>query len=182
MRLGGKNMKLFLPMSILVLGISFAFAQEVPAQSGPGCGPDKQKIEVTTTKNYAPIQPDAGKAMIYVIQDDSHFESRPRPTTRVGLDGAWVGATQGRTFFRAALDPGEHHVCASWQGFVGIGVGTRAAALHFTAEPGKEYYFRVRDRFIRNHGPADLDFSMIDNDEGQLLASKAALASSQPKR
>lgn len=173
-------MKLIFSILLFVLCISFASAQQ-DSSGGPGCGPDKQRVDVTTTKNFPAVQADASKAMVYVIQDDSHFESRPRPTTRIGIDGTWAGATQGGSFFRLALDPGEHHLCASWQGFVGIGVGTRVSALHFTAEPGKSYYFRVRDRFIRDHGLADLEFSAIDGDEGQLLASKAALSSSHPK-
>lgn len=166
---------------ILALGVSFSFAQQNEPGAAPGCGPDKQKIEVTTSKKYSALPPDAAKAQIYVVQDDSHFESRPRPTTRIGIDGAWAGATQGGSFFRALLDPGEHHLCASWQGLVGLGVGTtRVAAMHFTAESGKSYYFRVRNRFIRDHGPADLEFAAIDSDEGQLLASKASLSSVRP--
>lgn len=178
MRLRGKNMKLGLSILVFVLGMSFSFAQQ---NAAPGCGPEKQKIQVTTTKNYAPIQPDPGKALIYVVQDDSQYDSRPRPTTRIGIDGAWIGATQGSSFLRAAVEPGEHHMCASWQGFVGLGVASREAALHFTAEPGKSYYFRVRDRFIREHERANIDFMPLGSDEGQLLASKAALSSSVPK-
>ena len=180
MRLGGKKVKLVLSILVLVLGISVASAQ--PDSSGdPGCGLDKQKIEVTRTKKYPAMPADPAKAIIYVIQDDSHFGSRPRPTTRIGIDGAWEGATQGGSFFRAALDPGEHHICASWQGFVGINVGARVGALHFTAAPGESYYFRVRDRFIRDHGPAHLELAALDSDEGQLLASKASLSSVSSK-
>lgn len=175
-------MKYVMLAAIFVLGISFSFAQGDPSVGAPGCGPEKQTIEVIKTKKYSSIQPDPGKALLYVVQDDTHFETRPRPTTRIGLDGIWVGATQGSAFFRALVDPGEHHICASWQGSFGlIEVGTRVAALHFTVEPGKSYYFRVRNRFIRERGPADLDFAPVDSDEGQLLANKAALSSIRSK-
>src|SRR5215469_3489561 len=125
-------MKSLISILLFLLSISFSFGQDL-TQSPPGCGPEKQKIDVTTTKNYAALQVDPGKALIYIIQDDSQFDSRPRPTTRIGVDGAWAGATQGNSFFRATLDPGEHHLCASWQGVM-IGAARRVAALHFTAE------------------------------------------------
>jgi hypothetical protein len=168
---------------VLALGMALCYVQPGAAQAdaAPGCGPGKQKLDVATTKKYAPVQPDPGKAVIYVIQDDSHFESHPRPTTRIGVDGTWIGATQSNSFLRAALDPGEHHLCASWQGFVGIGMGPRVAALHFRAEAGKSYYFRVKDKWLREHGEGDIDFASIDSDEGQLLASKAALSRPRSK-
>ena len=173
-------------LTILVLGAtSLSCAQQNAAKAGatPACGPDQQKFDVTASKNQsAPVEPDLGKALIYIIQDDSHFDSRPRPTTRVGVDGNWIGATHSNSYVRAALDPGEHHLCTSWQGFVGIATGTTVTAMHFTAEAGKSYYFRVKDKFIRDHGPADMELSAVDIDEGELLISKAALSSSQPKK
>ena len=173
-------------LSILVLvAPSLCFAQENPPKAvvSPGCGPDNQKFDVTVSKKPSePVQPDSGKALLFVIQDDTHFESRPRPTTRVGVDGAWLGATHSKSYLQAALDPGEHHLCASWQGFVGIGVGTRVAAMHFTAEPGKSYYFQVKDNFLRDHGPADIELAAIDSDEGQLLVGKSSPIVSHQKK
>jgi hypothetical protein len=171
---------------IFLLGsVSLSLAQQNSAHQGaaPGCGPDKQKFDVAASRNQpVAMQPDPAKALIYIIQDDSHFESRPRPTTRVGVDGDWIGATHSDSYFQAALDPGEHHLCTSWQGFVGIGIGTRVAAMHFTAEAGKSYYFQVKDKFIRDHGPADMELAAINSDEGQLLVGKLPVSSSHPKK
>jgi hypothetical protein len=169
----------------ILLGLSSSLAQENNDQklSSPGCGPATEKFDVVTSKNDpSPVPAEAGRALLYVIQDDTHFESRPRPTTRVRVDGQWVGATRGNSYLRAALDPGEHHLCASWQSFVGISMGIKMAALHFTAEQGKTYYFRVKDKWLRDHGPGDIEFEALDSDEGQILASKFAFSTSHLKK
>ena len=54
---------------VVVLGISFSYAQENAATPGaPGCGPEQEKFDVTTAKNpSATVPPEAGKASIYVF-------------------------------------------------------------------------------------------------------------------
>ena len=62
-------------------------------------------------------------------------------------------------------------------------MGIKMAALHFTAEPGKTYYFRVKDWFTTEHSRAgDIDLTLLDSDEGQLLVTKDALSTSRPKK
>ena len=172
--------------AVTLIFASCLYAQDKPAQtaSAPGCGPAQEKFNVSATKNQpAPPQAEEGKALIYVIQDDNDFDSVPRPTSRIGVDGTWIGATRHNSYLRAALDPGEHHLCASWQNFVGFQAGIKIAALHFTAEPGKTYYFRVKDWFTTSHSrAADIDLTSLDSDEGQLLASKYEFSTSHPKK
>ncbi len=119
--------------------------------------------------------------MIYFMEDDCSFESRPRPTTRLGVDRKWVGANHGDSYFYVSVDPGEHHLCASWQSFVVFQAHETSAAAHFTAEPGHTYYFRVRNTWLREHGVTHVELTPLDRDEGQLLASRSALSTSQPK-
>ena len=103
-------------MKILSSLLVLAFATSVHAQSSPpataaapGCGTDTTKFDVNSDKSRHPIsKPEPGKALIYFLQDDSTFESRPRPTTRFGLDGAWIGATQSNSYFYVSVAPGEH--------------------------------------------------------------------------
>ena len=165
---------------------SCLFGEDKPTQTAfaPGCGPAYEKFDVSTTRAQSGSVPlEDGKAMIYIIQDDNDFDSRPRPTSRIGVDGKWIGATRSNSYLRAALDPGERHLCASWQGFVGFHMGIKMAALHFTAEPGKTYYFRVKDWFTTSHSRnADIDLTLLDSDEGQLLATRDALSTSRPKK
>ena len=57
----------------------------------------------------------ASGAVVYFIENDAEFTSTPKPTTRMGIDGRWVGATHGNSYLFMTVDPGEHHLCASWQ-------------------------------------------------------------------
>jgi hypothetical protein len=166
---------------VMLLLAAAAFAQNAPAIA-PGCGAADAKFSVKTDKSQHPsAQPEKGKAVIYFMEDDDSFESFPRPTTRLGIDGTWVGANHGDSYFYVTVEPGEHHLCASWQGLVVIRAQETSAAAHFTAEAGQSYYFRVRNTWLREHGVTRVELSPLDSDEGQLLASRYAFSSSQLK-
>lgn len=169
---------------VTLLLVSSAFAQDKPANTAvaPGCGPTDARFEVKADKAQHPItQPDSGKALVYFVEDDTHFQSVPKPTTRIGLDGSWVGANHGNSYFYFSVQPGEHHICASWQSWVGIGTRNKTAAVHFTAEAGGVYYFSVKNSWLREVQIPDLELAPLDSDEGQLLASKFSFSSSHAK-
>jgi len=119
--------------------------------------------------------------MMYFVEDDTEFESTPKPTTRIGVDGTWVGANHGNSYFSFAVDPGTHHLCASWQSLAVIGAHDTSAAAHFTAEAGQVYYFRVKNKWLHEHAATHVDLSPVDSDQGQLLASRRQLSVSHPK-
>jgi hypothetical protein len=169
---------------VVVLFATAAFAQTSAdtVAAAPGCGAANIKFDVKTGKSqHPPAQIESGKALVYFLEDDTDFDSFPKPTTRIGLDGSWVGANHGNSYFYFSVDPGEHHLCASWQSFVAIGARETSAAAHFTAEAGQVYYFRVRNKALREHGAPHLDLSPLDSDEGQLLAGQYAFSESHPK-
>ncbi len=159
-----------------------AFAQGPAASAvAPGCGPEGAKFDVKTDKQQHPMAPpERGKAVLYFIEDDRSFESKPAPTTRLGVDGNWVGATHGNSYLYVAVDPGEHHLCASWQSKVVLGAGLQTAAAHFTAEAGKAYYFSARNNW-NQHSTTGIDLGPLDDDEAQLLMSKFPISTSHPK-
>jgi hypothetical protein len=159
-------------LTILLLATS-TFAQDSPG--APGCGNPNAKFDVKTGSGQPSAQPDAGKALVYFIEDDSNFRSTPKPTTRMGVDGEWVGATHGSSFFYVSVSPGVHHLCASWQKKVVLGKGEMTSATHFAAEAGGVYYFVVRDVWARD-GLTDMSFSPLDSDEGRLLANRFSLS------
>lgn len=175
-------------LAVLLLAVSFpAFAQD-NSLGAPGCGPADAKLDVKTEgKGHANPNPDAGKALIFFLQDDAKFGSRPRPTTRFGIDGAWVGATQANSYFFVTIDPGEHHLCASWQNRVSLVLPTRpTAAAHFTAEAGKAYYFRARDIAITDANGTvttnpEVKLEPVDSDEALVLLNSFVLSSSKAK-
>ncbi len=173
-------------LAFLVLaGAVLGYGQDASngGAGAPGCGPAKQKFEVTASKT-SPTPPalDSAKATIYVIQDDGDFDSTPKPITRIGVDGQWIGATRTDSYLRASVDPGEHHLCSSWQNFVGFGMGMKTAALHFTAEAGKTYYFRVRDKWRLEHGHGRVELETVDSDQGQLMATRSSYSVSKLKQ
>ena len=107
------------------------------------------KLEVKTDKSQHALPPPPGQAMMYFVEDDTEFESTPKPITRFGVDGTWVGANHRNSYFSFAIDPGTHHLCASWQSLAVIGARDASAAAHFTAEAGQVYYFRVKNKASR---------------------------------
>lgn len=126
---------------------NLSFAQDKPTGSlgTPGCGDPDAKFDVKTDREQHPVQPEPDKALVYLIQDDLAFALRPRPTTRMGIDGRWVGATPRNSYFYFSVDPGVHHLCASWQ-TTGDPMASRdTAAAHFTAEAKGVYYFGAKD-------------------------------------
>jgi hypothetical protein len=167
-----------------------AFAQNPPSASNPpnplgapGCGEPNAKFDVKTEKTQRPVvQPQTGKALVFFLEDDAAFGSSPKPTTRAGIDGKWVGATHGNSYFFVPVDPGEHHLCASWQSAAIIGQGKKTAAAHFTAEDGGVYYWRVRNTWSHDVGVADITLRELDTDEGALLASHFAFSTFHEKK
>jgi len=178
-------MKSTLVAALLIsFSVSFAWTQNKPAGVAvpPGCGPINEKFEVKTDKAQHPVtQAEAGKAVVYFVEDDTNFQSTPKPTTRIGLDGSWVGANHGNSYFYFTVDPGEHHLCASWQSWVGIGTRNNASAAHFTAEAGGVYYFSVKNSWLRESQIMGMELVPLDSDEGQLLASKFSFSTFHPK-
>lgn len=169
-------------LAVLLFVVSFAIAQSAGPVAAGGCGPAVVHFEVKTEKNHSPVRPENGKALLYFLQDDTQFQSRPRPTTRIGVDGTWVGATKSNSYFYVSVGPGEHDLCSSWQSFVGFNTGHTAAAVRLKAEAGRTYYFLVRNSWVRElQKPADIVLEPVNDAEGQLLVSKFSLSISRAK-
>jgi hypothetical protein len=173
---------------ILLLAVSAVFPATARAQTGPGCGPANIKF-VVTMKPLAGTLPGAtaGKALVFFLQDDLQFSSRPVPhpsprsTTRFGIDGVWVGATNTDSYFYVSVDPGEHHLCANWQSVHLVGAPLSTAVLHFTAQAGKAYYFRAKETGSQDIA-SEILFSRLDSDEAKLIMNSFWLSSSHPKK
>jgi hypothetical protein len=163
---------LFLASALLLLATTI-IAQDNESSGAPACGPSDLKFDVTTKKGDHPTQPEPGKALLYFIQDDSAFQKRPRPTTRLGMDGEWLGATHANSYAYFSVTPGIHHLCASWQP---TDIDEGMAATHFIAEAGGVYYFRVKDHLTT------MSFHLVDSDEGLFQVSNFTLSTSHPKK
>lgn len=171
-------------LSVFLLALP-ALAQVQPSGAAfpTACGDPGVRFEVKTEKSQHPAAaPQEGKALVYFIEDDSEFGSIPKPTVRIGMDGAWVGATHGNSYFSISVTPGEHHLCVSWQSAVIIHQGLKMAAAHFTAAAGGVYFFEVRNTWSQHVGTARMTLSPLDSDEGQLQANSSALSNFQLKK
>jgi hypothetical protein len=163
---------------ILVL----AQTQADTARSAAGCGPDEIQFDVKTDKKqHVVASPDPGKALVVVFEDEKVGTSLKigSVTTRVGLDGKWVGANHAESYFAFPVDPGDHRLCVNWQSsfkrFSKLG-----AAATLSAEAGKVYFYRVELEERSDHPPA-VRLEMVDNAEGQFQLASHALSTSRAK-
>ena len=147
------------------------------------CGPNNVKFDVTPSAGQPPApQPEPGKALVYVVEQ---YE-RPRnelakPTIRVGLDGAWVGANRSTSYLSFSVEPGEHHLCSDWQSIPLTLVHLRPSLATLTAEPGQTYYFRAR---VTEHSLSlwTLDLDPVNSDEGRMLVAASPRSDYRQKK
>jgi len=181
---------------LLVCGL-LAFAAQALAKTilPDACGDDGVKFEVTALKNAPPPAPPAdGKAQIVFIEDESQgLGFGMHATIRYGLDGAWAGANNGNTFFVMNVEPGEHHLCVSWQSALKM-LKKSIDVASFTAEAGKVYYYSadIKITTIRGAsgpgvtsggGGANIDFGLLplNEDEGKYRVKAGKLATWKTK-
>jgi hypothetical protein len=171
---------------LLLLCLSLVFAAQARATVLPdACGDDKVKFDVATQKNQpAPAPPEAGKAQIVFIENENQMiGTMMYATVRFGLDGAWAGANYNNSYFAVTVDPGVHHLCASWQSSLKM-IKKYVDVASFTAEPGKVYYFAANVKVTPtgdNTANYDLGISQLNDDEGQYRVKAWKLANSKPK-
>jgi hypothetical protein len=168
-------------MKIALVALLFAasaLAQNPSANPAAACGPEKVSFKVELDKSHhALAQPEAGKALVYFIHDAGTGALLIYPTTRNGLDGAWVGANHGNSYFSVSVGAGEHHLCVDLQSSI---VNDRVELAHFTAEAGKVYYFRTR--LVMSKEVELLELEPIDSDQGAYLVDSFPLSVSKPKK
>jgi hypothetical protein len=155
------------------------FAQTPAATpSNGGCGANGTYFDVTTVKNvHAVMQPESGKALLYVIEDIERG-----PTMRVGIDGAWIGANKGKSYLAVSVDPGEHQICANWQSRFFKETARRiGSAVTLSAEAGKVYYLRMQvyERSEKDHS---VKLEPVEKAEGQFLVQSSQLSNSHQKK
>jgi len=170
---------------VVVLFAVSALAQDQSAVAA-ACGPKDVHFDVKLDNSQHTLaQPEPGKARVYFIQDVGAVRCLGGClTTRIGLDGAWVGVNQHNSYFSVTVEPGEHHVCASPPSRLSPATssqyaGALLALAHFNAEAGKVYYFRTRtfgDQFQKL-----FDIDALDSDQAAYLVAYYPLGVSRPK-
>jgi Protein of unknown function (DUF2846) len=183
--MGGKYflMKSFLVILLFSLPV-FAQDQATAARMAAGCGPNEIQFDVKTDKHQHPTsKPEPGKALVYVFADTVWDNATLRVgglTTRVGLDGAWVGANNFKSYFFFAADPGDHRLCTSQQSKIESRTKT-SAAVSLTTEAGKIYYFRTRTpEHPVQHETVEL--VSVDPAQAQLLIAASSFSTFHQKK
>lgn len=168
-------------MRMVVLAMLFtasALAQNLPASPTAACGSEIGSFKVKLDESQHTLAPpDPGKARVYFIHDAGTRWTAGYPTVKIAVDGTWLGANHGNSYFSVSLDPGEHHVCVALQSSL---VAQRMELAHFTAAAQTFYYYRTRLVLARNVELLQLD--PIDSDQGKYLIASFPLAISKPKK
>lgn len=161
--------------AILLLSSSLlscpTFGQEKTGISAPeaACGPREVRFNVTADKSQHPTPTlENGKALIYVYQGSGG-------STRIGVDGKWLGGLRPGGYLFASIDPGEHHLCA----VAHIGLWNHVSLQHLNAKAGETYYFVAH--VVGGVVSDEFAISQWDPDEGKYLVAKAKLNVSHPK-
>jgi hypothetical protein len=196
-------------IKVLVVAFAAMLAGTARAEVWPaGCGKDDVQFKVKTDKKSpVPGAPEAGKAQIVFVETvKGPFGTAP--VARFGVDGTWMGANRGISYFVVSVDPGEHQLCASRQSPAKSereDVGK--ATVH--VEAGQVYYYRFKierievgyrkrgdgggagmgeglpntpDMTARDLPTMDtVDFTALTEDEWKNMAKTAAVSTSIPK-
>jgi hypothetical protein len=164
--------------AVTILLAASAFAQVAPAGSTAACGRENVSFKVKLNESpHTLAQPDPGKALVYFFHDAGTNVTLGYPTVKLAIDGAWVGANHGNSYFSVSVEPGEHHVCVALQSSL---VAPRMELAHFTAEAGKAYYYRTE--LVMSRSVELLELDPIDSDQGKYLVAFFPLSVSSPKK
>jgi hypothetical protein len=153
-------------MAVFLFCMLFFLGNNLRAATLPdGCGDDHARFDVKTEKDApAPAPPQAGKARIVFIGriDAPGCLGCSVFSPRIGVDGSWVGATKGDSYFVLDVDPGVHHVCADWKSL------SMSAPEEVSGPP------TVRTEWA-------LDLKQLSDDKGWERMKNSALATATPR-
>jgi len=164
-----------------------AFAQNAGSKAfvPEACGPIDVEFSVKANKNQHTIgQPETGKALVYFIEEYPLNAGLIHPTVRLAMDGKWVGANRGGSYFSFSVEPGNHHLCASWQS-PSEDIAEQFSVMNFTAEEGKVYFLRIEPRAEAYHDRGEAwskDLGPVNPDEGKYLINTLPLSISRAKK
>lgn len=161
---------------------SVAFAAD-PSAISSACGPSDTKFDVSTEKNAHAPTIQEGKALVYVIEQfERPGNQHAKPTTKIGLDGSWVGANRDNSYMAFPVEPGDHHLCVAWQS-VFKSLSRKEGLASFSAEAGKTYYFRTRITQQGDDNPwFTFDFDPVNSDQAKSLIASSPMSTSHSKK
>jgi len=162
--------------AILATGTADAMATTLP----DSCGSDQVKFKVTQRDNAPALEAaDPGKAQVVLIEtlDPVGKCIGCEITGRIGVDGAWVGASKGSSYFAFSVEPGTHNLCASWQSRIEM-FKSKVAMASLNAEAGKTYYYKLNISLTSYA----FDLVPVTEEEGKYRMKLSSRSESKPSR
>lgn len=173
----------------MLLGTAITRAQ----QNDTACGPETTRFQIRASKSARPDAPPAGKALVYLIEDNTDFNWTPEPTTRVAIDGNWKSAVHGNAATAFEVAPGAHRLCLRWQDWsrggagllrgLRIGYTPASATVALEAETGKIYYYLAHNLYDPHGGAAGaahIELTPLPAAEGGARASFPSTSPGSP--
>jgi hypothetical protein len=155
---------------LLVCGLLvFASLAQAKTILPDACGDDGVKFDVKTEKDQpAPAAPVDGKAQIVFVGTVPMEGALTRwPAIRYGVNGAWVGANKGNSYFTLEVNPGVQNLCVSAQGVM-RGIAKDLVDMQtLNAEAGKVYYFEARFGMMGGNGGSVMTFGLVPLNENE---------------
>ncbi|HLJ49006.1 MAG TPA: hypothetical protein VKU01_23490 [Bryobacteraceae bacterium] len=171
----GRNM-----IAIGVLLACSAAAQDKTAEHEAlaACGPAGVSFQVNGDKSHHPTPaPENGKALLYLTGDAAF-----------GVDGHWVGASTGKSYFTVSLDPGVHEVCARkshwlpWFGIIYVWTKSTAYSVHeLDTKAGETYYFGPQGGLSNPPSITSFELVRYNTAEGTRIVAASRFSTSHPK-
>jgi hypothetical protein len=166
-------------MAAFFLCVLFILGLQLRATTLPdACGDEKVKVNVAAHEPSSVPAASATSAMLVFVQRLSE-SCIGCSVTRVGLDGTWIGANKGASFFSVTTAPGEHHVCAFW-GAPGARTENKVELTELEALAGHVYYFEI-EIGPRSTGEFAMRLKPISADMGTFLVSRSKQSVATPK-
>jgi hypothetical protein len=190
---------------VLLGALTAAVLSSIPALAAglpEGCGPADTQYKVKLDKKaQRPGAPQPDQAQIVFVETlDGEFSTGP--VSRFAIDGNWVGASKGASYFAITVAPGTHQVCASRQSGAAL-ERQNVGALSVQAQAGKTYYlgFKIKRETLgspemrtgatgvpgssmtaKDQDTVDsAEFTPLEADRAATLVSKLPQASSEKK-
>lgn len=169
-------------LSAFLLCVCFAYSRPAEASTWPqSCGDENINFDVKTQKHQPPpAAPAEGKAQIFFIQVENQMVAPfQNATVRFAMDGAWVGANNGNSYFALTVDPGLHHLCANWQS-AWKRLNKNVDLTSFTAESGQVYYYAAQVT-VNSRDSVSFGLAQLNLDEGKYRVQNFKLSTSKAK-
>jgi hypothetical protein len=122
-----------------ILGVSIlAISTAAQAALPKACGDESAQFKVKGENVHSLPAASSDKAQIVFLERLSNNPGNG--TVRFAVDGAWVGADRGNSYFVMNVDPGVHHLCTVRQSSISMEKDFVSSPV-VNLEAGKTYFF-----------------------------------------